>query len=184
VVTTTRRLTLEELERDGGPEGFWEVIDGELIEMAPSSLEHSWLGATLVRLIGNYVHERCLGYVFGADGGVVLSKEPLTLRSPDAGFLRRDRLPDGFDDGTFLRVTPDLVVEVRSRIARSAPALAKVAAWLEAGTPLVWLVDAEAETVTVFEPQAGPRVVTSDQTLDGGDVLPGFTLPVRDIFAR
>lgn len=183
MVTTTRQVTLEELERDGGPEGFWEVLNGELIEMPPSGGEHSWLGARLARLIGNHVEAHHLGYVFGADGGFVLIKEPLTLRAPDASFVRRDKLPDGVGGGGFLRVTPDLVVEVRSRFGRSAPALAKVAAWLEAGTSLVWLVDAEERTVTVFRPEASPRVVSIEQTLDGGDVLPGLTIPVRRIFS-
>ncbi|MDQ3693600.1 MAG: Uma2 family endonuclease [Chloroflexota bacterium] len=184
MVTVTKRVTLEELERDGAPEGFWEVINGELIEMPPASFEHSWIGMRIGRLIGNYVDAHRLGVVFGADGGVVLAKDPLTLRAPDVGYVRHDRLPAASDAEVFLRVTPDLVVEIRSRFARSAPALAKAAMWLESGTALVWLVDAEAETVTVFAPQSGPRVVTMAETLDGGDILPGFTLPVRDIFTQ
>lgn len=183
MVTTTKRVTLEELERDGGPEGLWEVVNGELIEMSPAGGKHGRVWNTINVYLWQFAVPNGLGLVYGADTGFILGETPLQLRLPDVGYVSYDRLPAGFDDGGFLRVAPDLAVEVLSPSDRSVPVLAKVMTWLEAGTMLVWLVDPEAETVTVYGPDASPRVMTIDQTLNGGKVLPGFTLPVRDIFA-
>jgi len=184
MVTTTRSVTLEELERDGGPEGWWEVINGELTELLPAGGKHGRIWGAIYAHLWNFVVPNRRGHVYGADTGFVLVVDPLTLRAPDVGFIRAERLPADFDDGGYLRVVPDIVVEVLSPSDRLAPALSKVAAWLEAGVAVVWLVDPTAETVTIFGPEASPRVLTIEQTLDGGDVLSGFTLSVRDIFAR
>lgn len=183
MVTTTRRLTLEELEGTGGPEGLWEVIDGEVVEMPPAGGRHSRLGVRVSRFVGNFVDDHQLGIVFGADGAFILRDEPLLLRVPDVAFVRTERLPANFDDGGFLRVPPDLVVEVLSPFDRSVEVLAKVVMWLEAGVALLWLVDPGAETVTVYRPGDPPRLLTREQTLDGEDILPGFTLAVSAIFA-
>lgn len=102
---------------------------------------------------------------------------------PDVGFVRTERLPEGFDDGGFLRVAPALVVEIIAPSDRMVEVLAKVVIWLEAGTSLVWLVNVVAQTVTVYVPDGDLQVLTVEDTLDGGDLLPGFSLPVRDIFA-
>lgn len=102
---------------------------------------------------------------------------------PAVGFVQTSRLPEGFDDGGFLRVAPDLVVEIISTSDRMVEVLAKVVMWFEAGTSLVWLVNTVAQTVTVFTPDGDPQVLTVEDTLDGGELLPGFSLPLRDFFA-
>ncbi len=183
MVTTTRRLTLEELERTGGPEGLWEVIDGEVVEMPSAGGRHSQLGMRIGWFVTSFVNQHHLGIVYGADGGFILRGEPLLLRVPDVAFVRTERLPANYDDGGFLRVAPDLVVEVISPSDRMVEVLAKVVMWLEAGVALLWLVDPVAMTVTVYRPDDPPRTLTRDETLDGGDLLPGFTLAVSAIFA-
>lgn len=183
MVTTTSRITLAELERVGGPEGRWEIIEGELIEMPPAGAEHSRRGMEIGSALVAFVKPRQLGLVYGADGGFVLSEQPLTLRVPDVAFVQTSWLPEGFDDGGFLRRAPDLVVEIISPSDRMVEVLAKVVMWLEAGTALVWLVSPGDRTVTVFTPEGSPQVLTVQDMLDGGDLLPGFSLPVREIFA-
>jgi Uma2 family endonuclease len=136
----------------------------------------------IIRVLDIFADERQLGTVYGADGGFILRDEPLLLRVPDVAFVRTERLPANYDDGGFLRVAPDLVVEIISPSDRVVEVLAKVVMWLEAGVALLWLVDPVAMTVTVFRPDDPPHTLTRDQTLDGGDVLPGFTLPVRAVF--
>jgi Uma2 family endonuclease len=66
---------------------------------------------------------------------------------------------------------------------RMVDALSKVAMYLQAGVRLVWLIDPDSTTITVFRPDAAPRTMGSGDTLDGGDVLPGFGVPVAEIFA-
>jgi Uma2 family endonuclease len=183
MVTTTRFTTVEDLERHGVPEGRWELIDGELVELALSSEHHWTIGSALIYRISSYVVPRRLGLVLTPDAAVVLSTDPPVMRVPDGGFIRADRLPADRDRRRFLRVVPDLVVEIISPNDRPADVIAKGMMWLEAGVALFWLVDPDAESVTVFERGRTPRTLTIEHTLDGGTVLPGFALPMRDLFA-
>ena len=80
-------------------------------------------------------------------------------------------------------LAPDLAVEVLSPSDRIADALAKIAMYLDAGVRLVWLVDPASQTVTIFRPDAIPTKLDADDTLDGDEVLPGFTLPIAEIFS-
>ena len=91
---------------------------------------------------------------------------------------RLAELPD-----SFVPMAPDLAVEVLSPSDRMADALAKVAMYLQAGTPLVWLVNPATRTVVVFRSEMDPVTLGESDTLDGGDVLPGFSVPVAEIFA-
>lgn len=183
MVTTTRRITLDELERGGGPEGLWEVIDGEIVEMPPGGGRHGRIEMKIGFLLGLHVYPNNLGFIYGPDTGFVVKTDPLTLRVPDVGFVRTERLPLNFDDGGFLRVAPDLVVEVISPADRLRDVQAKAAVWLDAGATLVWLVDPVAQTVSVYRPDGSPQLHTSEQALDAGDILPGLMLSIRDFFA-
>ncbi len=91
---------------------------------------------------------------------------------------RLAELPD-----SFVPMAPDLAVEVLSPSDRMADALAKVAMYLQAGTPLVWLVNTATRTVVVFRSEMDPVTLAGSDTLDGGDVLPGFSVPVAEIFS-
>jgi Uma2 family endonuclease len=113
-----------------------------------------------------------------AGTGFVLSRDPDTVRAPDVVFLRADReIGDGFIDGA-----PELAVELVSPGDRPGYLREKVAEWLEAGAEAVWVVDPRAGTVTVPEGARGPRVLEETDTLDGGLVLPGFALDLRELF--
>ena len=162
-------------------EGIWELVDGEMIELSPSAGRSSWIGGQLVAYLTEHVRPRRLGWVFPADTGFVLYDDRATVRSPDAAFVRLDRLPELPD--TFVPVVPDLAAEVLSPSDRMADALAKVAMYLDAGVSLVLLVDPETQTITVFRPNGPPTKLGVGDTLDGGDVLPDFSVPVARIFA-
>lgn len=183
MVTTSRHITVAELERDGAPEGLWELINGELVEMPPAGGRHGRLGMRFGVRVGSYVEAHRLGHVYDAQTGFVISEDPPTVRVPDVAFVRTERLPANFDDGGFLRVIPDLVIEVISPSDRAVEVLAKVVMWLEAGVRAVWVADPVAETITVYTSDAAPRVLRSGDILDGGEILPGFSVLVRDIFA-
>jgi Uma2 family endonuclease len=102
---------------------------------------------------------------------------------PDIAFVRAERAPRGEARRHFPRLAPDLVVEVLSPSDRASEVVAKLELYQEAGVSLLWLVDPEKETVTVIAAGRPAAVLKSDDTLDGGDVLPGFTIPVAEIFA-
>jgi Uma2 family endonuclease len=181
-MAVARLYTVQDLEQSP-PEGEWELIDGELVPMTPSSLESSSLGHRIGRIVGNFVDAHDLGMMTGADGGYVLFPDRETLRVPDVGFIRKDRVPPVAERSRFARLAPDLVVEVLSPSDRMVDALSKVAMYLQAGVRLVWLIDPDSKTITVFRPDAAPRTMGLGDTLDGGDVLPDFGVPVAEIFA-
>lgn len=181
-MTTTKLWTVEDLEREGAPEGRWELIDGELVEMSPSSPLSSITAARVTTVLSVHIIPRRLGEVFGADGGFVLFADRELLRVPDVSFVRAERMPAGDDLDRFPRLAPDLAVEVRSPGDRSTEVAAKVAMYHAAGVPLVWLVDPRDRTVTVHMLGRPPRTLREGDVLDGGDVLPEFRVTVADLF--
>ena len=182
-MATTRLTTVEELERDGTPEGRYELIDGQLVEMSPSGSESSSVGATILIHLGSHVRPRRLGKLFNAEGGFVLFPGRDLVRAADVAFVRADRLPPPPERRGFLRLAPDLVVEVISPSDRLPDVLAKVEMWLEAGVRLLWLVDPDRRTVAVHEPGREPRLLGEGEELDGGEVLPDFRVTVAELFA-
>jgi Uma2 family endonuclease len=179
-MVVTRRVTIDEFA--AMPlEGIWELVDGEPIELTPSAGRSGWISGNVFALLSSHVRQSHLGWAFPAETGFVLFPDRSTVRSPDAAIVRRDRLPEPPD--SFVPLAPDLAVEVLSPSDRMADALAKIAMYLDAGVHLVWLIDPAFKTVTVFRPDATPTKLTVGDTLDGGEVLPGFMVPVAKIFA-
>jgi Uma2 family endonuclease len=178
----TRHVTIQEFE--AMPlEGRWELIDGNPVEMTPSADESSSIGATILGLLWSHVRPRGLGRLYSSDGGFVLFPDRPTVRVPDAAFVRAERAPQGKARKSFPRLAPDLVVEVLSPSDRASQVVAKLEMYQEAGVPLIWLVDPDQETVTIIAAGRPTRVLKQGDTLDGGDVLPDFTVPVAEIFA-
>lgn len=170
--------TAEELLR-AGDIGRCELVRGELVMMVPAGGEHGEVTVEITYRLVQHVKARTLGKIFAAETGFVLSRDPDTVRAPDAAFVRADRLPlpRGYIEGA-----PDLAVEVLSPDDRPGYVREKVAEWLEGGARAVWVVDPRKKTATVHEPGAEPRVLGGADVLAGGAVLPGFELPVREIF--
>jgi len=182
-MVTTKRTTVEELERDGGPDGLWELIDGELFEVTPAGGEASSVGAMIGYFLTSHVRANRLGQVYGADGGFVPFPDRETLCAPAVAFVRTERVPPPPEHDRFLRLAPDLAVEVVSPYDRPGEVAAKAAMWLDAGVRLLWVVDPRARTVAVHVPNQAARVLGMGDDLDGGDVLPDFRVPVAELFA-
>lgn len=177
--TKTRRWTADELERTP-PDGRWELIAGELVAMTPAGGEHGEIGSGMVARL--WLHNRgCrLGKVYGADTGFVLA--PNVILVPDAAFVRMDRLPAEEDQRRWLRLAPDLVVEVVSPTDRAADVAAKVARYLDAGVTLLWVLHPRTRAVTLHAADRSEQTLREGDELDGGEVLPGFRVAVAEIF--
>ncbi len=159
-----------------------ELVRGEIREMTPTGDVHAILAAHIARLIGNHVWEKGPeGYVSGADGGFILATDPDTVRAPDVAYVSRARLPGPLTGGYF-PVAPDLAVEVMSPGDTATEIHEKTLEYLRAGTRLVWVVYPKTRTVVTHTPE-GARTLDESGTLEGGEVLPGFSLPVRQVFA-
>ena len=174
--------TEEDVERVLRQEGvLCELIDGVLVEKAVSE-KTAFLAMTLGRLLGNFVAPRQLGWVLGPDGFVRLFGKH--LRAPDVSFVRKDQRPGGklLDTG-YADVAPALVAEVFSPGNTAQEMERKRRDFFSAGSELFWLVDPERQEIAVYTAPESCRVLQRHHTLDGGTVLPGFSLKVADLFA-
>jgi Uma2 family endonuclease len=159
-----------------------ELVRGELITMAPVGFDHGGIAGNIALALGGFAKPKSLGMVATAETGFRISRDPDTVRAPDVAFVRAERIPRGGVKG-FFQGPPDIAVEVVSPTDRASEVLAKVQDWLQAGCGLVWVVDPETRTVTVYRSRSEVAVLTVADTLFGGDVLPGFAVPVAEIFA-
>ena len=180
-MSTRTLVTAEELGRMD-PDILCELMEGEIIYLSPSKGRHGLVSGNFHRRIGNFADERRLGVTNIGELGYLLGRDPDTVVAPDVSFVSRERIAETGIPEDYWPFAPDLDVEVvflsniRREIAR------KVAAYLAAGSKMVWVAHSKARTVTVHLPGAEPRVLHEDDTLDGGEALPGFAVRVRDFF--
>ena len=183
MVAKTQLVTAEEL-LDMPDDGFeYELVRGELRKMAPAGSRHSVSGIDFATSLNIHVKANNLGRVFGADGGFLLARDPDTVRAPDVAFVRRERVEAiGIVSG-YWPGPPDLAVEIISPNDRYTEVYEKVDEWLAAGTRMVVVVNPRNRTATVRVAGMNPVILNVGDTLDGGDVVPGWRMPVADIFA-
>ncbi len=174
-------LTIEEFERLPDEAARLELVRGQVVREPPAGFEHGGIGVQIATLLHTFVREHGLGKVLAAETGFVLFDDPPTVRAPDVAFVARDRLPA--DPRGFARMAPDLAVEIVSPSNTVPDIQGKVIDYLDAGTKLVWVVEPRGRTVTVYRSREEIRILTSEQEIDGGEVLPGFRTPVSEFFA-
>ena len=178
----TDLLTAEDLLRLYGEGVRGELIRGVLRETMPSGQRHGKIVARLLILLGMFIEPRRLGTLVASDSGVLLERDPDTVREPDIAFTSITRLPaDAVLDG-YAEVVPDLVVEIVSPADRPRDLADKVAIWLSHGVRLVWVVRPAVRAIEVHRSGAAVETLAEAATLSGGDVLPGFSCPVSAIF--
>ncbi len=157
-----------------------ELIDGVLVEKARGFRE-SMVACTLIVLLRAHVDARKLGVVSGEAGMMRLF--PDQVRIPDVAFASWARFPGRkVSQEAVPELVPDLAVEIISQGNTPREMARKIKEYLTAGVWLVWMVDLEARTVTVHAPSRPPRVRSVGETLEGGDVLPGLSFRVEDLF--
>jgi Uma2 family endonuclease len=167
-------MTAEELLRTSIPDRRAELVRGHLVVREPPGGRHGLVAMNLALELGTYVKKHGGGKLFAADTGFTLFRGPDTVRAPDLAFVRHERLPDPVPVG-FPELAPDLVVEVLSPRDRTGATLAKVGDWLEAGARLVWVIDPERRAARVYRPDGSESSLGEGDSLDGEDVVPGFS---------
>ncbi len=159
-----------------------ELVDGVLVEKTMGYME-SLLALAIGEFLRRFVREWKLGIVLGPDGTLRIS--PRQVRIPDVCFISWDRFPGGKLPATpLLAVAPDLAVEVLSEGNTEAEMRRKLRDYFAAGVRLVWCVDVCTRTTNVYTALERCTVLGADDVLTGGDVLPGFELPLRELFAE
>lgn len=181
-------LTAEELYDLPFEDVRSELVRGDLVCEPPAGFEHGIGAAEIGYYLRRYVEEHPIGVVCGAETGFVLFRGPDTVRGPDAAFVTRERTQRQAAREKFFEGAPDLAVEVVSfgdsgRGDGEREVAEKVRDYLAAGTRLVWVIRPRRRTLTVHRPGAEARVLAPGDRLDGGDLLPGFSLAIGKLFA-
>ena len=164
----------------------YEIWHGELVRMAPAGGRHGECEANLVAALRQQT--RTLGRVYTGDTGFLLREDPDELVSPDVAFVRHHRLPPPAERIGYLRVVPDLVVEIRSSNDAETDVRSKLSLYLGVGVPLVWIVDPQRQTVEEVRAStsqlgdASLMRADAGDVLDGGSAVPGFRLAVAEVF--
>ncbi len=181
--TTTKLMTADELLVMPDDGFHYELVRGELKRMSPAGDEHGSVTMALASPLYQYVKLHQLGKVYAAETGFKLESNPDTVRAPDIAFVSMERVQaagrvEGYRSGA-----PDLAVEVLSPGNTKREMAEKVEDYFAAGARLVWIVNPKLKTVTVYRSPIDSVTLTQEDTLDGGEVVPGFQIAVTEIFA-
>ena len=181
--TETRLLTADDLLRL--PRGYgkrYELIRGCLIEKPASEDRPARAIAWIAYWITAYTEKTGCGEVAAGTPGYLLDTEPDTVRCADVTWIAPGRVPPGTTG--YPNLAPDLAVEVKSPRNSHREMTAKARMWLSYGAQLVWVADPETATLTVHRENAPPETLSEDDELTGGELLPGFSVPVWRLFRR
>jgi Uma2 family endonuclease len=186
--TTTRLITADELldmpHRDEhGNDCRLELMRGELKVMSPSKPLHGIMCARITIKLGSFVEENDLGETFGAETGFVVERDPDTVLGADAAYVSRGRLATVESFDKFFPFAPDLAIEVLSPSNTASEINRKIALYFAAGSLAVWVFNPKKRTAAVYTSPSDARILSEQDALDGGDVLPGFTLELSKLFA-
>jgi Uma2 family endonuclease len=184
--TTTRKLmtAAEFFDWANRPENApksYELVRGEVVEMTRPGARPGLVCVNVSWLLHNYVLQRQRGYVLSNDAGIILERDPDTVRGPDVVLfdevVKYEELNPKFSEGV-----PTLAVEVLSPNDRIGKVTRRINEFLQAGIKLVWLVDPDARDVTVYRKDRNEHVVEEGQELTGEDVLPDLRIRAADFF--
>jgi Uma2 family endonuclease len=190
VVDRPEPVSIEELERLSDEEtGWYELVEGWLVKLSPGSGGHGSLTLRLASDLHQYVRAHRLGEVLAAETGFTLSppgaRRP-TVLGPDVAFVRTERLPPRDSEAWdhYLRLAPDLAVEVVSPSQSRSELNAKARIWIGHGTRLVWVVAPRQKEVDVWFGNAEKpvRTLRVGDALDGLHVIPGYAYPLAELF--
>lgn len=178
---STKVITAEEFSRmPDPPDGSrQELIQGVIFTMPPPKGPHGVCCLKIARRVGNFVEDHRLGTAACNDIGFITERNPDTVRGADVAFWSRERLPE-VPKG-YIEVLPDLAVEVVSPDDHFSRIQKKVGHYLAKGVRLLWVVDPEDRSVTVYRPDRPMQILGEADTLSGEEVLPNFTCRVADL---
>lgn len=193
--TSVSSMTFEEFTRHYGGKRY-EYVDGQAVPMGPelatdedevivgpTKLVHGLVTGEIAGILRQFVREHQSGVVLGAETGFLMQEDPPDLRAADVAFVSQERLGEIEDVGGWLPFPPDLAVEVVSEWDKAADMRRKARSYMTHGTRLLWFVYPEDREIEVFRPGQTTQTLGPNDTLDGGDVLPGFSVPLREVFA-
>ncbi len=164
-------------------DGRYELVNGELVNMGNSGMEHGEIGSFLGGSLSLYVRSHKLGVI--CDSSTAFAMKTGNRRSPDVSFIARERLqgikrlPRGYFQGS-----PDLAVEILSPSNTVEEIHDKIVEYFENGTRLVWVIHPDEQYVLVYHSPSPDRLLRLEDSLDGEGIVPGFSLAIAELFAE
>ena len=162
-------------------EGRYELVDGEVVPMAPVNEEHGGISLNIGVAFHGYSRQSGAGRA-GVEIGYRLLSNPDTVRGPDVSFALPPRSAGEVQRTGFVPGAPDIAVEVVSPSNTAADMERKVREYLEAGSLRVWAVYPLSRSVVVYQPNGATLTYTGDDVITDEELLPGFSLPLAEIF--
>ncbi len=182
-MTVAQQLVTAEQLLQMPDDGYrYELVEGELRRMSPAGHQHGRIILNLSAPLHHYVRTHHLGAVYAAETGFQLASDPDTVRAPDVAFVRQERVDAAHEVTGYYPGAPDLAAEVVSPHDLYTEVEEKVITWLDSGTSMVLIVNPRKRTITVYRSRSAIKVLSENDELEGADVVPGWTMPVRDVF--
>jgi len=178
-MATTALKTIADLEQIPGER--WELVEGELREVPRPGGRHAKISARITNPLSTYLWDNDIGEIY-VEGGFVLQLNPDTVLGPDIAAVLKHRLLPEEEEIGLMHQAPDLVVEIMSPGDRASEVLDKVMRYLNAGVAIVWVVDPERRRIVVWKADRTYQELHASDTLDGGELLPGFQLALAKVF--
>ena len=181
--STTSLMTADDLLRLPDNAHGLELIEGRLVRMSPTGWIHGKIINAIANTLSDFVYAQHLGEVCGAETGFLIDQNPDTVLAPDAAFVRAEHVTNPDEEG-FLRLAPDLVVEVALPSQYRPEMEEKAQRWLNAGCRMVWLVWPKAKQIDIWRSNIPSVTLNAADNLDGADVLPGFRCQIAKLLQR
>jgi Uma2 family endonuclease len=160
----------------------YELVNGEIVT-SNAGIEHEFIGIRLSNPLWDFVREHRLGIVCGSSAGYWMKSG--NLRLPDVSFIAKERLQGlRYAPKKFFQGAPDLVVEILSPSDTVESLHEKIVEYFESGTRLLWVLNPEEQTVLVYHSPQPDRLLRPGDFLDGETIIPGFSMPVGELFAE
>lgn len=182
-VAPTKLMTAEEFMKADLGEGTFELVRGEVIKVPPPMPGHGRICINVGFALESYGRQTGYGYALSNDSGVRTERDPDTVRGPDVCFFSHDRWPRSEVGEKLPPVPPNVVVEVYSPGNRRSEILEKLAEYVAAGVPLIWIIHPKSRSVSIYRcDDDAPLVLKEGDVIENLPELPGFRCPVADLF--
>jgi Uma2 family endonuclease len=173
-------ITGEELAAMGNI-GRTELVKGEIIYLMPTGHPHSFYEGNMTGFLFAFVRKHQLGRVLPGEVGIYTHRQPDTVRGANVAFISHERLAQ-VQSKSFLDVCPELIVEVMSPDDAWSEVHEKLEEYFTVGAQLIWVVDPRRQRLHVYRSLTDLEILTTQDTLTGGEVLPGFQVAVAELF--